>query len=151
MMRYERFSCINIGDIWKILILIERNRVVFNCTVHFSGERSVHYNIMNYKLEITAIAARALSIDDMSRLEPRRTLYYIYTVLSSECPFGMGISGRRPLSCSRGAPTVLKGAEAAVRIAGTGGSKPPEMDEAAGQTVAAAKIPSETVCCMDGT
>lgn len=35
----------------------------------FSGERSVLYNIMNYKLEITAIAARALSIDDMSRLE----------------------------------------------------------------------------------
>lgn len=80
----------------------------------------------------------------MSRLETRRTLYYyIYTVFSSECPFGMGISGRRPLSCSRGAPTVLKGAEASVQIAGTGGSKPPEMDAGAGRTVAAAKTPSE--------
>lgn len=106
---------------------------------------------MNYKLEITAIAARALSIDDMSRLETRRTLNYIYTIFSSECPFGMGISGRRPLSCSRGAPTVLKGAEAAAQIVGTGGSKPPEMDAGAARTVTAAKIPSEKVCCMDGT
>lgn len=62
----------------------------------------------------------------------------------------MGVSGRRPPSCVRGAPTVLKGAAAAVRTAGTRGSTPPGTGEAAEETAAGATTPGEKACCMDG-
>lgn len=87
----------------------------------------------------------------MSRLETRRTLRYIYTYFGSECPFGMGVSGRRPPSCVRGAPTVLTGAAAAARTAGTAGSRPPATGAAAAGRAAAATTPGATACCTGGS
>lgn len=86
----------------------------------------------------------------MIRLETRRTLAYIYTLFGSESPFGMGVSGRRPPSLLCGAPTVLKGGEAVVRITGMRGNTLPEKGEVAEEMAAAVTRPGETVCCTDG-
>ena len=75
----------------------------------------------------------------------------MYTYFGSECPFGMGVSGRRPPSCVRGAPTVLKGAEAAARTAGTAGSTRPARGAAASGTAAEATTPGATACCTGGS
>lgn len=75
----------------------------------------------------------------------------MYTHFGSECPFGMGVSGRRPPSCVRGAPTVLKGAEAAVRTTGMAGSRPPARGAGAAGKAAAAMTPGAMACCTGGS
>lgn len=112
---------------------------------------------MNITLEITAVAALlalegALTIDNhISRLESRRALSYIYTNSGSECPFGLGVNVRRPPSCVRGAPTVLKGAGPAVRTGDTRESTRLGTGVAVEGTAGAAMIPDVTACCTDGT
>lgn len=91
-----------------------------------------------------------MSVLDMSRLETRRTLSYIYTFFSSECPFGVGVSCRRPPFCLRGAPTVLKGEEDAVRRGDKRGNTPLAMDVAGVETAEAVRTPGGRACCMDG-
>lgn len=98
-----------------------------------------------------APAGAYTSVDDMSRLETRRTLVYIYTYFGSECPFGMGVNGRRPPSCVRGAPTVLKGAEVVVRRVGMAESMPPERDVVVVGRAAVVMIPSGMAYCKGGT
>lgn len=63
----------------------------------------------------------------------------------------MGVTDRRPPSCSRGAPTVLKDEAAAARIKDTTGSTLRAKDVGAGGTVAVVTTSSETACYMGGT
>lgn len=68
-----------------------------------------------------------------------------------KCSFGAGVSGRRPPSCVRGAPPILKGAAASVRTAGTTGSTPPATGAGAEGTAAGVKTPCGTACCTGGS
>lgn len=106
-------------------------------------------------IEITAVTAPAVegdkSVDDMTRLETREALIYMFTALGFECSFGMGVSDRRPPFCVRGAPMVLKGAAAVAQTVDMRGSMLPEMGAGGAGTAAVVKTPCAMACCTGGT
>lgn len=63
----------------------------------------------------------------------------------------MGVNDRRPLFCSRGAPTVLKDEAASGQIEDMMGNMQLVRDVEAGGTEAAVMTSGEMACCTDGT